>query len=106
VMRSLAVASLAGLLIACFQRFVVGKPIDWPFVALMIVGVALALMVDKVRFHRRMAWLFREVAENRMSPRELFLLARRDPEVREALIAWGKREPQILEALRHEGLYP
>lgn len=79
---------------------------DWRTAFAVCAGVALAFMADKVRFHRRMAWLFRQVAENRMSPRELFLLARRDPEVREGLIQWGKRDPTFLEALRQEGLYP
>lgn len=105
VIRALAIASLAGLLIAGAQ-FTAGKPIDWLFVAMMIVGIALALMADKVRFHRRMAWLFRQVAEGKMSVRQLFLLARRDSEVREGLIQWGKRDAKFLEALRQEGLYP
>jgi len=105
MIRALAIACFAGLLIAVAQR-VAGKPIDWAFIALMIVGIAMALMADKVRFHRRMAWLFRQVAENRMSPRELFLLARRDPEVREGLVEWSKRDPQFREALRREGLFP
>ena len=107
VIRALAIASFAGLLIAGVQHFVAARPVDWPFVALMIVGIALALMADKVRFHRRMAWIFNQCAKRRMTVDELIELARRDAEVREGLGLWArKNNREFLDLLRREGLYP
>jgi hypothetical protein len=76
-------------------------------VALLVTaGSFVLLLLRSVRYHRRMACLFERCANGEMSPRQLFLLARRDPEVREALVDWGKRDPEFLETLRDEGLYP